>query len=135
VETEVTSARYVAEAVNLRLPTVAARVRFQFRSYGICSEQIGSWASFLQVHRFPLPITQPSAPHSSLSIIRTDTTGHIGADKRSVLSLTPPTEEYKPQFVLKIICRPIVVSSNRHIFRTTAIPIQFTCPNLIQDLH
>jgi hypothetical protein len=44
--------------------------RFEPRSCGICGEQSGTGASFLRVHRSPLPILiPPTAPHSS-SIIR-----------------------------------------------------------------
>jgi hypothetical protein len=57
--------RVIVQAVSHRLSTVAARVRSQVRSSGICGGQSGSRAGFLRVLRFPLPILIPSiAPHS-----------------------------------------------------------------------
>jgi hypothetical protein len=52
--------RVIAQAVSRWLPTAAARVRFQVRSYGICGGQSGTGAGFLRALRFPLPI-----PHST----------------------------------------------------------------------
>jgi hypothetical protein len=63
--------RAIAQAVSLRLPTTAARVRAQVRSCGVCGGQSGIGTGFLRVLRFPLPIPiPPTAPHSSSSIIR-----------------------------------------------------------------
>jgi hypothetical protein len=60
--------RVIAQAVSRRLPTVAAPVRAQVRSCGICSGQSGAGAGFLRVFRFPLPVLiPPTAPHSSSS--------------------------------------------------------------------
>jgi hypothetical protein len=62
--------RAIAQAVNRRLPTAAARVRAQVRSCGICGGQSGTRAGFLRVLRFPQPIRiPPTTPHAS-SIIR-----------------------------------------------------------------
>jgi hypothetical protein len=59
----------IAQAVSCQLPTMAARVRAQVRSCGICGGQRGTGGKFSQVLRFPLPILIPlTAPHSSSSI-------------------------------------------------------------------
>jgi hypothetical protein len=64
---KVQAGRAIAQAVSRRLPTAAARVRFQVRSCGICDEQSGTGAGFLRVLRFPLPILiSPTTPHSSV---------------------------------------------------------------------
>jgi hypothetical protein len=56
----------IAQEVSRRLPTAAARVRAQVRSYEICDGRSGTVARFLRVLRFPLPVLIPSiAPHSS----------------------------------------------------------------------
>jgi hypothetical protein len=51
--------RPIAHAASGRVSTVAARVRYQVRSSGICGEQGGTGAGFLRVFRFPLPILIP----------------------------------------------------------------------------
>jgi hypothetical protein len=51
--------RAIAQAVNHRLPTAVARVRFQFRSCGICCGRSGIGAGFARVLRFPLPVLIP----------------------------------------------------------------------------
>jgi hypothetical protein len=62
--------RVIAQAVSRQLPTVAARVRGQVRSRGICGRQTVTGAGFLLRLLFPLPIVIPlTAPRSS-SIIR-----------------------------------------------------------------
>jgi hypothetical protein len=54
----------IAQAVSRQLPTVAARVRSQVRSCGICDAQSGTGASFLRLLPFPLSILiPPTAPH------------------------------------------------------------------------
>jgi hypothetical protein len=63
--------RAVAQAVSRRLLTAAARVRSQISLCGICGGLRDTGAGFLRVLRFPLIILiPPTAPHSSLSIIR-----------------------------------------------------------------
>jgi hypothetical protein len=54
--------RAIVQAVSRRLPTVAARVRSQVRSRGICGGQSGTGASVLRVLWFPLPILIPRIP-------------------------------------------------------------------------
>jgi hypothetical protein len=62
--------RAIAQAVNGRLPTEAARVRARVWSCEICGGKSGTGAGFLRVLRFPLPILiPPTAPQSSSSII------------------------------------------------------------------
>jgi hypothetical protein len=71
----VKNGRAIAQAVSLRLPTVAARVRSQVRSCGTCGGQSGTGARFLEVLRFPPPILiPPTTPHPS-SIVRGGTIG------------------------------------------------------------
>jgi hypothetical protein len=68
--TSLSDGRAIAQAVNRRLPTAAARVRAQVRSCGICGGQSGTGEGFLRALTFPLPILiPPTAPRSS-SIIR-----------------------------------------------------------------
>jgi hypothetical protein len=63
-------ARAVTQAVNHRLPTAAARVRYQVRSCGTCGGQSGTGARFLRILWFPLPICITLiAPHWSASFI------------------------------------------------------------------
>jgi hypothetical protein len=59
----------VALAVNLWIPTTAARVRPQVTYCGICSGHSGgTGACLLRVHRFPLPIlTSLKAPYPSVA--------------------------------------------------------------------
>jgi hypothetical protein len=59
---------YVAQAVSLRFPIAAARVRARVRPCGIYGEQSDTGTGFLRVLRFPLPIIPPTASHSSSSI-------------------------------------------------------------------
>jgi hypothetical protein len=54
----------VAQAVSRWLPTAAARGRVP-AACGVCSEQSGTGAGFLRVHRFPLPNLIPSISPSS----------------------------------------------------------------------
>jgi hypothetical protein len=61
--------RAIAQAVSRRLPTLAARIRAQVRSCGICGGQSGTRVGFLRVLRFLLPVLMPqTAPHSSYTI-------------------------------------------------------------------
>jgi hypothetical protein len=55
------------QTVSHWLPTLAAWVRAQAKSCGICDGQSGTGAGFLRVLQFPLPILIPStAPYSSI---------------------------------------------------------------------
>jgi hypothetical protein len=82
--------RATAQAVSRRLPTAAARVRYQFRSCGICGGQSGAWAGFLRVLWFPLPIfIPPIAPQSPSSITWSWYNRPVVAAVPSGLSLTP----------------------------------------------
>jgi hypothetical protein len=83
--------RDVAQAVSRRLPTPAARVRSQVRSYGICGGQSDTVAGFLKVLRFPLPILIP--PNAQYSPSGAGTIGQIVADLPSGLNLTTPQEK------------------------------------------
>jgi hypothetical protein len=59
--------RAIAQAVSRRLPTAAARLRSHVRSCGICRGQSGTWAGFLRVVRFSLPIMiPPNVPYSPI---------------------------------------------------------------------
>jgi hypothetical protein len=60
----------------------------------ICCGQSGTWAGFIRLLRFPLPIfLPPTAPESSSS--GAGTIGQLVADVSSGLSLTPPQENKK----------------------------------------
>jgi hypothetical protein len=61
--------RDIAQAISSPLPTAAARVRAQVRSYEICSGQNGTEEGFLRALRFPLPIFIPPIPPQSPSLI------------------------------------------------------------------
>jgi hypothetical protein len=60
--------RTVAQAVSRWLLTAAARVRARVKSCGICGGQSGTGASFLRVHRFPLPLIQSTNYSTSIAI-------------------------------------------------------------------
>jgi hypothetical protein len=81
-----------AQAVSRRLPTAAALVRAKVGLCAFCYGQSGTGAGFLQVLEFLLPLTPPTAPHSSSSSSGAGTTGLIVADVPSGLSLSPPLE-------------------------------------------
>jgi hypothetical protein len=54
-------------AINRRLPTAAAWVRFQVRSCGICGGRSDIGAGFLRVLRFLMPILiPPNVPYTSI---------------------------------------------------------------------
>jgi hypothetical protein len=55
--------RAVAQAVNRWFPTAACRVRVR-AACGVYGGQSGTWADFLRVLRFPLPIIPPISPSS-----------------------------------------------------------------------
>jgi hypothetical protein len=68
LQSNIQQGRAIAQGVSRLLPTAAARVRSQVRSYGICGGQIGTGAGLHRVLRFPLQILiLPTAPQSSLS--------------------------------------------------------------------
>jgi hypothetical protein len=79
----------IAQAINRRFPTAAARVRAPVKSRGFYGRQRETGAGFLRVLRFTLPILiQPTSAHLSSSgaaII-----GQLVADVPSGLSLIPP---------------------------------------------
>jgi hypothetical protein len=125
----------LTEAVSRRLPTAAARVRSQVRSYG-------TGAGFLRVLRFPLPILiPPTSPYSSSSIIRGWYNRTTVADVPSGLSLTPPRElNFKnPQFHYRAhkIVQLLQITVTRSLVRGT-LGIHARCPLglvLSQPLH
>jgi hypothetical protein len=73
----------VAQAVGARLPTAAARVRYN----GICGGHSGICVGFLPVHRLP-----PIAAQSSSSIIRNWYNGPVCGFSKSGLGSTEPLE-------------------------------------------
>jgi hypothetical protein len=59
--------RAVVQTVYRQLPTAAARFQSRVSSCGIYGGQSGTWARFLRLLRFPLPVSIPSnAPYSSI---------------------------------------------------------------------
>jgi hypothetical protein len=53
----------MSQAISGRLSTAQT----QIRSYGICGEQCGTGAGFIQALLFPLPVPiAPKAPYSSI---------------------------------------------------------------------
>jgi hypothetical protein len=69
--TVICTGRAITQAVSLRLPNAAARVREQVRLFGLCGGQSGIGAGLLQVLRFSqLILIPPTAPHSSSTIIQ-----------------------------------------------------------------
>jgi hypothetical protein len=80
--------RAVVQTVSRWLPTSAARVRAQVRSYLICGGQSGTGAGFLQVLRFPCQsFDHPSSAAGTIS--------QLWDDVSSGLNLTPPQETKK----------------------------------------
>jgi hypothetical protein len=93
--------RAIAHAVSRRLPIAAARVRSQVNLSGICGGQSGNGASFLRVHRFPLPILiPPTAPHLSSGA---GAIGQIVTDVASGLSLAPPQESKAEKYTSIVV--------------------------------
>jgi hypothetical protein len=63
----VTRQRRPCQAVGCRLPTLAARVRYQVGLCGIYGEQSGTGVSFVRLLGFPLPsLASLTAPHSTV---------------------------------------------------------------------
>jgi hypothetical protein len=90
---DIIQGRAIAQAVSRRLPTAEDRVRVQVTSCGMCGGHSGIGAGFLQVLRFPLPITiPPTAPHSSSSSSGIGKIGQIVANAPSGHSFAPPQE-------------------------------------------
>jgi hypothetical protein len=79
-----------AQAVSRRLPTVAARVRSQVKSCGICGGQV----ALGQYFGFPCQFSFHQVLHNLLSSWA-GTIGQLVADVPSGLSLTPPHETKK----------------------------------------
>jgi hypothetical protein len=96
--------RAIAQAVSPRLPTAAARVRAQIRSYGICCGQSGIGVGLLRVLRFPLPILiPPTVPHSSSSIIR-DWYNRPNSGRRTKWTQSHPTPR-NSSYLRRTLCQ------------------------------
>jgi hypothetical protein len=72
--------------------------RPRIRLFRICDAQSDIGAGFILVLRFPLPITPPTAPHSSSSIIQCGCNRPNNGWYKSCLSLTPTQENYLSTF-------------------------------------
>jgi hypothetical protein len=80
--------RAVTQADSRRLPTATARVRVR-AACGVCGGQSSTWAGFLRVLRFPLPIIVPPISPASLSP-GAGTTGLLETAVPSGPNWTPP---------------------------------------------
>jgi hypothetical protein len=111
--------RAIAQAVSRPLPTAATRVRAQVIICGICGGQSETWAGFLRVLRFLLPIRISSvAPHSS-SIVR-DWYNRPVSGRRAEwtqFGLHPPLCELKKiKLILCMKVHQLFTSEGRHDF-------------------
>jgi hypothetical protein len=84
-----TEGRAIAQAVSGRLPTAAARVQVQVKSYGICGGQSVTMAGFLRVFRFPSKFSFHLLLRTHHLLFGAGTIGQLVADVPSGLSLTP----------------------------------------------
>jgi hypothetical protein len=82
--------------VSRLLLTVAARVRFQVKSCGICGGQSGTGPGFVRVLRFPLTIFIPPTASYSSTIPVAGTTGRIVVDLQNGLT---PTHEIGEKYI------------------------------------
>jgi hypothetical protein len=87
--------RAITQVVSRRLPTAAARVRVQVRSFGICGGQSGTRAGFLRVLRFPCHSHSTDCSTFIIMLCGVGTIGQLVADVISRLCLTPPQETKK----------------------------------------
>jgi hypothetical protein len=100
--------RAIAQAVNRRLHTAAARIRVQFNSCGICGGQSGTGTGFLRVLQFTCQFLFHLLFHTHLSS-GGGTTGQLVADVQSGLSLTPSKETKKLINSLHLECAFVVL--------------------------
>jgi hypothetical protein len=114
----------IAQTVSCHLPTTAARVWTQVKSWGMRDGQCGTEAGFLQVPGFPLPVLiPPNAPYSSIIWGWYNTPINDWCTKRTQYPPTPQnkqkknwlTQKYKWWHMLRIYISIVCMSPSCNV--------------------